>query len=448
MSLWCYASLAQQDIPPNHQERMQALRDQLKHISEFNNRRLADEARQRRSLDRKVSVFVATNAPLYYVVSGLRDLGIQVCHEVVPADQAWYMDGDGVPAFPADTLISIALKDASIRSILDRICAADPRYRWFEDKENGLVVLSPKENSRLDFLVGPIKDAGNPVDLLEKIDQTSGTALAPLARKGDNNLPSVELDSPRCSARQLLNRMAAQRPGLTWGFAGRVQFNYEPHTSSDAVRIEFPELRRGQKGEPLNMEWRYKVVEGSVDGVPTTHVKKVRLANGPGAQAPANQAVPKADAAIARQPPPQATEHNVVASRLAGSWKLDPGLTERLRGEVTGPGTMVFVADSDVKAKVPAKFLDAAKREGIAIEIRLAGYLEMGGIKHPFILATFHGNPHVFYFRERGGDPFGDSESFNVMLAPAKERKNDLLFVGGDFNNQPFRAYARADSEK
>lgn len=109
---------------------------------------------------------------------------------------------------------------------------------------------------------------------------------------------------------------------------------------------------------------------------------------------------------------------------------------------------MVFVADSDVKAKVPAKFLDAAKREGITIDIRLAGYMEMGGTKHPFILATFHGNPHIFYFRERGGDPFGDSESFNVMLAPAKDRKNDLLFIGGDFNNQPFRAYARADSEK
>ena len=97
--------------------------------------------------------------------------------------------------------------------------------------------------------------------------------------------------------------------------------------------------------------------------------------------------------------------------------------------------------------KIPARFLDAAKKEGIAIEVRLAGYLEMSGAKHPFILTTFQGNPHVFYFRERGGDPYGDSESFNVMLAPAKERKNDLLFVGGDFNNQPFVAYARSETD-
>ncbi len=58
------------------------------------------------------------------------------------------------------------------------------------------------------------------------------------------------------------------------------------------------------------------------------------------------------------------------------------------------------------------------------------------------------GNPHIFYFRERGGDPYGDSESYNVMLAPAKDRENDLLSVGGDFNNQPFVANARAESEK
>jgi hypothetical protein len=37
----------------------------------------------------------------------------------------------------------------------------------------------------------------------------------------------------------------------------------------------------------------------------------------------------------------------------------------------------------------------------------------------------------------------GDAESFNVMLAVAKESANDLLFIGGDFNNQPFSAYER-----
>jgi hypothetical protein len=31
------------------------------------------------------------------------------------------------------------------------------------------------------------------------------------------------------------------------------------------------------------------------------------------------------------------------------------------------------------------------------------------------------------------------------MLAPAKNPTDDLLFVGGDFNNCPFRALERAE---
>ena len=41
----------------------------------------------------------------------------------------------------------------------------------------------------------------------------------------------------------------------------------------------------------------------------------------------------------------------------------------------------------------------------------------------------------------------GDAESFNVMFAVARQRQNDLLFIGGDFNNQPFAAYARMKIE-
>ena len=45
------------------------------------------------------------------------------------------------------------------------------------------------------------------------------------------------------------------------------------------------------------------------------------------------------------------------------------------------------------------------------------------------------------YFREANGDPRGDAESFNLILAPGKETQNDLLFIGGDFDNQPFAEY-------
>lgn len=48
------------------------------------------------------------------------------------------------------------------------------------------------------------------------------------------------------------------------------------------------------------------------------------------------------------------------------------------------------------------------------------------------------------YYSGLNGDPFGNGESFNVMLAVAKDKQDDLLFVGGDFNNQPFSAFERS----
>ena len=62
-------------------------------------------------------------------------------------------------------------------------------------------------------------------------------------------------------------------------------------------------------------------------------------------------------------------------------------------------------------------------------------------------LNEHHGNPYVFYFREKNGDPMGDGESFNLVIAPAKDRMKDMLFIGGDFNNQPFVAFGRQKQE-
>lgn len=136
-------------------------------------------------------------------------------------------------------------------------------------------------------------------------------------------------------------------------------------------------------------------------------------------------------------------KENVVASRLVGDWDRDATLTKRLTGnEKSASPEVRFTSDPNVASKLPMKFekFFANKR------IFLSGVLTFGGDKphdHPFVLIENSGNPHVVWFRERGGDPLGDAESFNVMLAPGKEPQNDLLFIGGDFNNQPFAAFTR-----
>ena len=81
------------------------------------------------------------------------------------------------------------------------------------------------------------------------------------------------------------------------------------------------------------------------------------------------------------------------------------------------------------------------------MKIYLAGNVIFGGKTLPFIVTNVHGNSHVFFWLARDGDQFGNGESFNVMLAVAEDKQNDLLFVGGDFNNQPFSAFERAETK-
>ncbi len=88
---------------------------------------------------------------------------------------------------------------------------------------------------------------------------------------------------------------------------------------------------------------------------------------------------------------------------------------------------------------MPKRFADKLRDRRIA----LAGTMVLRGAEHAFLLTELAGNPCIVWFRERDGDPMGDVESFNVILARAKAREADLLFVGGDSNNQPFAAYAR-----
>lgn len=81
------------------------------------------------------------------------------------------------------------------------------------------------------------------------------------------------------------------------------------------------------------------------------------------------------------------------------------------------------------------------------MQIYLAGFVNLDGKDCPFVLTHTRGNPHVVFWLEREGDPFGNGESFNVMLAVAQKKQNDLLFVGGDFNNQAFSAFERIKTE-
>jgi len=138
-------------------------------------------------------------------------------------------------------------------------------------------------------------------------------------------------------------------------------------------------------------------------------------------------------------------KENVVASRLEGKWVVEPKLTQRLYGHPRAsfpPGDEVeFVSDPAVAGKFPERYDKPLKGR----PIYMAGTMKVKGAAHQFILIEFNGNPLLVFLREKDGDPMGDGESFILMLAVAKNRTDDLLLTGGDFNNQAFSAFERAE---
>ena len=128
---------------------------------------------------------------------------------------------------------------------------------------------------------------------------------------------------------------------------------------------------------------------------------------------------------------------NVTASRLEGKWIPDMTRAHIFK---LGNEPVEFKVDSKVPEKLPKKYDKFLGKK----QIFLAGVMKWGNKEYPFVLITHSGNPHLVVFRERDGDPMGDAESSIVMLARAKEQKNDILFIGGDFNNEAFRVYKRS----
>ena len=133
---------------------------------------------------------------------------------------------------------------------------------------------------------------------------------------------------------------------------------------------------------------------------------------------------------------------SVTANKLHGRWKLDAELTKRLGGtqEVT---TLEFVRDDKIVPGLPDQIVAKLAR----LKILAAGTMRLRDQSYPFLLVTLNGNTQVVYFRARGGNPVGDAESAIVTVASAADRQMDLLFVGGDFANEPFKAFTRDEAK-
>lgn len=134
---------------------------------------------------------------------------------------------------------------------------------------------------------------------------------------------------------------------------------------------------------------------------------------------------------------------NIVAARLEGKWSREEDLTKRLNESGFSSDKIEFKLDPTVAAKIPAKHEEFFKKR----RVFAAGTMKVDDKEFPFVLIALGGNPHIIYFRESGGDPMGDTESFYVMLATATDIAKDLLFIGTDMPSGAFAAFERAQEK-
>ena len=140
-------------------------------------------------------------------------------------------------------------------------------------------------------------------------------------------------------------------------------------------------------------------------------------------------------------------ENNVTADRLAGTWESDPELCKRL-GVRSSETQIEFVVDDSFLSSVPEKFNEFLADKQIFEAGRMT-WREDGTPKtYPYMLIEHAGNPHLLMLRARDGEPLGDAESCNLIVVPAKEHSKDVLFLGGDFDNQPFRPFKRVVADE
>lgn len=137
---------------------------------------------------------------------------------------------------------------------------------------------------------------------------------------------------------------------------------------------------------------------------------------------------------------------NIVSSTLIGIWNEDIELTKRLANSTEGEvplHEMTFTEDDEV-----TKLFGFLGKMGKCAY--LAGHMTVIATKDgekktfssPFILSESLGNPTIFFDEKPQQDTehISDLHSLFVMVAKSTNSSKDILFVGGDGNNEDMRA--------
>jgi hypothetical protein len=136
----------------------------------------------------------------------------------------------------------------------------------------------------------------------------------------------------------------------------------------------------------------------------------------------------------------QADSGNVASRHLAGEWRLQAELSQRLTGQRTGaPDLVSIVADPSVLGSLPPQVGALLKSS----PVYLAGTITFAKARYSFLLTDQDGSQRLLCFQAQAGASTSGALSILLDVLPAKEPQNDLLFLGGERDGQPIFAYER-----
>ena len=127
-------------------------------------------------------------------------------------------------------------------------------------------------------------------------------------------------------------------------------------------------------------------------------------------------------------------EQNVVSNALPGEWKADLTLFDRLAA--TEPNLknaeVTFVKDDKVADKFPKLKGKCAFVAGV---LTLKNFKPNETFTFPAVVIEMNGNMTLVYQeQENHADGSPDLETSIVNIARTEGNKNDILFLGNDFN--------------
>lgn len=155
--------------------------------------------------------------------------------------------------------------------------------------------------------------------------------------------------------------------------------------------------------------------------------------------------------AFATEIPHCPNRENIASSRMAGTWITDQTVDSRLDGGLGEPGLALIELNFVEDPGALANFKSLGAPGNCAFE---AGWMRLEILKNgkrrvlssPYAISSQNGNPALFFDEdgEFDGTPeVTDLHSGNFMFVRADRREQDLLFVGGDRNNQRLHALKR-----